>query len=99
MCRAVSRFERRFDVDWLDRQIDRRLICHEHRDLVDELLEDLRRRVAVAQNRQLVLNERMPDNCQRRKFWRLFDHSCHPSDRIIYGIICASAQHIFVSHR
>src|SRR5215212_7177751 len=66
--------ERRLNIHWLDCQIDGCLISHQHRDLVDELLEDLRRGFVIAQYRQLVLNERMPDNCQRWKFSDLFNH-------------------------
>ena len=41
------------------------LVRHEHRDLVDELLEVLRLGLLIPQDRQLVLNKRMPDNSQR----------------------------------
>src|SRR5207245_1195610 len=50
------------DDDILDGQIARRLIRHQHRDFVDELLEDFRRRLAIAQHAQLVLYERMRDD-------------------------------------
>jgi hypothetical protein len=58
-------FERCFHDGGLQRQIGGRFIRHQHRDLVDELLEDLRRRTAVAQNRDLVLNEWMRDDTER----------------------------------
>jgi hypothetical protein len=54
------RLERRLHRHGLERQLARRLVRHQHRELVDELLEDLRRRPTVAQQRQLVLHERMP---------------------------------------
>src|SRR6185312_7143066 len=55
-------FERRVDVDGLKREFTRRLVRHQHRDLVDEFLEDLRRRLPVAQYAKLMLYERVPDD-------------------------------------
>jgi hypothetical protein len=57
--------EGRIDRRGLEREIVRRLVRHEHRDLVDQLLEDLRRRPAIAQNGELVLNQRVRDDAQR----------------------------------
>ena len=59
--------ERRVDDRLLEREVARRLVRHEHRDLVDQLLEDLRRSFAIAQNAQLVLDERMRNEAQRRE--------------------------------
>jgi len=77
MMRLGSRFTRgpgRLDGALLDRKLAGGLIGHQHCDLVDELLEDLRRRVSIAQYGQLVLNQRMPDNCECRKLTYAFDH-------------------------
>src|SRR3569833_3689897 len=63
---AERPLERRFHRHDLQRQITRRLVRHEHRDLVDELLEDLGRRFPIAQDAQLVLIERVRDDVQRR---------------------------------
>ena len=71
---AFRRLERSVHDGGLNSQVDCRFIRHEHRDFVDELLEDLRRSVPVPQYGQLVLNQRMPDYCQRREFKYLFDH-------------------------
>ena len=49
----------RLDLDGLEREIAGGLIGHQHRDLVDELLEDLRRRAPVAQEGKLVLYQRV----------------------------------------
>ena len=43
--RPSGPLEWRFDRRRLEREIARRLVGHQHRDLVDELLEDLRRRL------------------------------------------------------
>ena len=59
--------ERRVDADRLQRQVARRLVRHQHRDLVDELLEDLRRRPPVAQYAKLMLYERVADDRQSGK--------------------------------
>ena len=67
-------FQRSLDIERLDSQVDRCLVGHEHRDLVDKLLEDFCWSIPISQHSQLVLNERMPDNCQRWKFVCLFDH-------------------------
>ena len=48
-------------------EVARRLVRHEHRDLVDQLLEDLRGSFAVAQDAQLVLHERVRHDAQRRE--------------------------------
>jgi hypothetical protein len=64
---ADGSLERRLDSDILEREVGRRLVGHQHRDLVDELLEDLRRRAAIAENRDLVLDERMADERQSGK--------------------------------
>ena len=53
--------ERRLDVDVLGRQVLRRLVGQEQRDLVDELAEVDGRRVLVPQVRELVLDERVLD--------------------------------------
>ena len=53
--------ERRLDVDVLGREILRRLVGEEQRDLLDELAEVDGRRVLVPQVRQLVLDERVSD--------------------------------------
>ena len=53
-------FERRLDLHGLERKIARGLVGHQHRDLIDEFFEDLRRRTAVAQDGKLVLYERVP---------------------------------------
>src|SRR5262249_27202469 len=58
--------ERGLDRHVLERQIARRLVGHQHRDLVDELLEDLRRCFAVAKNTQLVLHQRVRHDAERR---------------------------------
>ena len=72
---SEGRFEGSGNLDWFDSEIDGGLIRHEHRNLIHELLENLGRSVAIPEDRQLVLNERMPDNSQCRKFSRLFDHN------------------------
>ena len=51
--------ERRLDLDLLVGQVLRRLVGQEQRELVDELAEHLRRRRDVAQEPELVLDERM----------------------------------------
>ena len=71
---SEGRLEGSGDLDWFDRKIDGGLIRHEHGNLIHELLENLGRSVAIPEDRQLVLNERMPDNSQCRKFSCLFDH-------------------------
>jgi hypothetical protein len=43
-------------------------IGHEHRDLIDQLFEDLRRRVPVAQDRELMLHQGMANNEQAGNF-------------------------------
>src|SRR5919106_123816 len=53
--------ERRLDLDLLVRQVLRRLVDEEQRQLVHELPEHLRRRRDVAQEPELVLDERMRD--------------------------------------
>jgi hypothetical protein len=54
--------ERRLDLHVLRGHVLRGLVGEEERELVDELAEDLRRRVAVTQEAQLVLDERMIDD-------------------------------------
>ncbi len=71
---SEGRFEGSDNLDWFDSEIDGGLIRHEHRNLIYELLENLGWSVTIPEDRQLVLNERMPDNSQCRKFSRLFDH-------------------------
>ena len=56
--------ERRVHGHRLEREIARCFVRHQHRDLVHQLLEDLRRRSPIAQNRQLVLDERVRDDPQ-----------------------------------
>ena len=53
--------ERRLDLDLLVGERLRRLVGEEERQLVDELTEHLRRRRDVAQEAELVPNERMVD--------------------------------------
>ena len=53
--------ERRLDLDRLVGEALRRLVGEEQRELVDELAEHLRRGRDVAQQAELVLDERMPD--------------------------------------
>jgi hypothetical protein len=60
-------FERGLDRHRVERQLRCSLISHQHRDLVDELFEDLRRCSPVAQQRDLVLNERMAHERQVRE--------------------------------
>ena len=55
----AARLERRLDLDVLGRELLRRLVGQEQRDLLDELPEVDGRRVLVAQVRQLVLHERV----------------------------------------
>jgi hypothetical protein len=64
---ADGSLEGRVDRDVFEREVGRGLVGHEHRDLVDEFLENLRRRAAVAENRDLVLDERMADEGQSGK--------------------------------
>src|SRR3954469_13927989 len=55
--------ERRLDLDLLDREVLRRFVGEEQRDFLDELPEMDGRRLAVAEVRELVLDERMGDVC------------------------------------
>lgn len=71
---SIGRFEGCRDREWLEREVDGCFICHQHRNLVNELLENLCRSLAAAHYRQLVLNEWMPDNCECRKLLRALDH-------------------------
>ena len=73
---AGGGLERRDDFTGLEWQLARRFIRHQHGDLVDELLEALRVGLLIPENRQLVLNEWMPDNSQRGEFLYALDHSC-----------------------
>jgi hypothetical protein len=59
--RRVHPLERRLDLDVLDREVLRRLVRQQERDLLDELAEVDRRRVLVPQVRELVLDERVRD--------------------------------------
>src|SRR5436305_4504487 len=68
-------FERSYDFTRVKRQLARRLVSHQHCYFVDELLEALRICLLISQNRQLVLNEWMPDNSQRREFLYALYHS------------------------
>jgi hypothetical protein len=54
--------QRRLDPARLHRQRTGRLVRHEHRDFIDELLENLHRRLAIPQNGQLVQDQRMPND-------------------------------------
>ena len=56
--------ERRFDLGRLERQLARRLIGQQQTDLAQQATEFRCRSVAVAHQRQLVLNERMLDDGQ-----------------------------------
>lgn len=78
---SVCGFEGRRDREGLEREVNRCFIRHQHRNLVNELLENLCWSLAAAHYRQLVLNEWMPDNCECRKLLRALDHSSsvHPS--------------------
>ena len=53
--------ERRLDLDLLVGEVLRRLVGEEQRELVHELAEHLRRRRDVAQEAELVLDERVRD--------------------------------------
>ena len=53
--------ERRLDLDLLVGEVLRRLVREQERELVDELPEHLRRRRDVAQEAELVLDERVID--------------------------------------
>ena len=64
---ADGLLERRFNRNRLEREIGRRLVGHQHRDLVDQLLEDLRRRALIAEQRHLVLHQRMAHDDQVRE--------------------------------
>ena len=59
--------ERCLDLVFLGLQIRRHLVGHEHRDLIDQLLELLLLRVDVPQKGHLVLQERVVDHRQVRK--------------------------------
>src|SRR5436853_4195717 len=67
--------ERGVYIARLEAQLTRRLVGHQHRDFVNQLLKMLRLGFLVAENRQLVLNKRMPDNSQRGEFLDALDHS------------------------
>ena len=70
-----SMLEWSVDLAGLHAQLARRFVGHQHRDFVDELFEMLRFRLLIAQDGQLVLHERMPDNSQRGEFLYTLDHS------------------------
>src|SRR5439155_25126803 len=59
--REATNLERGLNLDVLRRQVLRRLVRQQQRDLVHQLAEVDRRRVPVAQVRQLVLDERVLD--------------------------------------
>ena len=61
MRRARHALERRLDLDLLVGEVLRRLVGEQQRQLVDELAEHLRRRRDVAQQPELVLDERVRD--------------------------------------
>lgn len=61
---SVSSLERGFDGAWLEGEVGRGFVRHERRNLVNELLENLRRRVAIAENGELVLHEWMTYDAQ-----------------------------------
>jgi hypothetical protein len=67
---AGGRFERRVDRHRLERQIAGGLVRHEHGDLVDQLLELLGGRGAIAQQRELVTHQRVVHDAQRGEFVR-----------------------------
>src|SRR5437667_6973479 len=67
--------ERSLYLSRLETELTRCLVGHEHRDLIDELLEVLRFCLLISEDRQLVLNKRMPDNSQRGEFLDALDHS------------------------
>jgi len=60
-------FERGLDRHRVEGQLRCCFIGHQHRDLVDEFLEDLRRCSPVAQQRDLVLNKRVAHKRQVRE--------------------------------
>jgi hypothetical protein len=66
--------QRSLHFPWLETQLTCCLVSHEHRDLVDQLLEHLGLSLLIAQDGQLVLDERMPDNNQRGEFLYSLDH-------------------------
>jgi hypothetical protein len=57
----------RVDLDRLRRQVLGGLIGHEHRDLAHELLEVARAGLAVAEDRELVLDQRMIEHREIRE--------------------------------
>jgi len=54
--------ERRLDGRLLQGELTGSLVRHEHCDLIDELLEDLRRCSAIPKDGELVLDKRVPDD-------------------------------------
>ena len=58
---AMRGSHRRFHIHVLQRQILRRLVRFEHRDFFGKLHKLLRARRFIAQNRQLMLDQRMPN--------------------------------------
>ena len=64
-----------YHLQGLEAQFARCLVSHQHCDLVYQLLEMLCLGFLVAQDGQLVLNKRMPDNSQRGEFLNALDHS------------------------
>ena len=59
---TVRRLERRLDLDLLDREVLGGLVGEEERDLLHELPEHLRGRLGVAEEAELVLDERVVDD-------------------------------------
>lgn len=59
-----GRFERRVHGAWFQREPRGRFVGHEHRDFVHELLEDLGWRLAIPEQRDLVLHQRMPHDTE-----------------------------------
>lgn len=53
---------RRLDLDFLEREVARDLISHEHRDFLEQLAEVLRARLLHAHDRELMLDQRMVDD-------------------------------------
>ena len=60
--RRFHRRQRGFDLDQLQRQVTRDLVAEQHADLVQQLAKALGRTVALAHQRQFVLNQGMTDD-------------------------------------
>jgi hypothetical protein len=61
---AAEALEWRLDVRLLERKVLCRFVGHQHRNLVHEGLEVARVRGAIAQPRELVLDQRMVDDSE-----------------------------------